>query len=105
MRPLLKWRREGLLIVAGALVGAARGNVEGNVGRSPLLPTQNGFPASGVRGPAAINFVIRWSNGSIGIYTGKISNFGWGEGTTWDMRNPQSQARWILSPTAKCRSG
>jgi hypothetical protein len=79
------------------------GNVDGFVSRSELVPGPRGSQA-GERGPASVFFTIGWGNGSVGVYSGTITRYGWGDGTTWDLRHPESKATWVLHPFAKCRS-
>ena len=72
----------------------ARGQVDGFVGLAQLLPTSPGFPRNTSRADAAISFTIRWDNGTVGVYDGRITNLGDASGTTWDLRHPQSKATW-----------
>jgi hypothetical protein len=46
-----------------------------------------------------------WTNGMIGVYSGKINAQGRIEGTTFDRQHPQTMASWYSTTTAKCLDG
>jgi hypothetical protein len=46
-----------------------------------------------------------WSDGSIGVYSGKVNAQGRIEGTTFDRQHPQTMASWYSDHTAKCLDG
>lgn len=50
----------------------------------------------------SIEITAYWSNGTIGLYTGKIGPEGRIEGATHNKENPQTTARWYSDRTAKC---
>jgi hypothetical protein len=78
------------------------GTVQGNLNPSALLPGEERYGALGRRADAFIYFTIRWSNGAVGVYSGRITRTGWGDGTTWDVRNPRSTATWVLHANPRC---
>ncbi|MCX5195698.1 hypothetical protein OOK31_17605 [Streptomyces sp. NBC_00249] len=66
----------------GRLFGSVRsGNTVGNVREGSVDGQQ-------------IYFVIAWSHGPVGRYTGKRGPDGRLSGTTYDLTNPSSQATW-----------
>jgi hypothetical protein len=46
-----------------------------------------------------------WSDGTIGVYSGKVNPQGRIEGTTFDREHPQTMASWYSARTANCLDG
>jgi len=53
-------------------------------------------------GPRSVRYVITWTNGSGGVYTGSIDNDGFVSGTTVDRFKPTSRAYWRMTNLARC---
>jgi len=50
------------------------------------------------------NVTIYWSDGTIGVYTGKVGPRGRIEGSTFDRVHPETRATWYSNPTLICAS-
>ena len=53
-------------------------------------------------GPRSVRYVITWTNGSAGVYTGTIDADGFVSGTTVDRFKPTSRASWRMTNLARC---
>jgi hypothetical protein len=53
-------------------------------------------------GPRSVRYVITWTNGSGGVYTGTIDGDGFVSGTTVDRFKPTSRASWRMTNLARC---
>lgn len=53
-------------------------------------------------GPRSVRYVITWTNGSGGVYTGTIDNDGFVSGQTVDRFKPTSRASWRMTNLARC---
>lgn len=74
-----------------------------------LLVIQKGNPAKIIRGTAqgavsgnSIEITVQWNNGSVGVYTATINDFGRMQGVTFDQQNPKSTATWVGDRNLNC---